>query len=96
MKKIVVFGLMTNLKKWEKIETETVIKTPFTQERFGTQHGEMLHTIDGPFQLVHADLADLNFFGLICCCSQILACLRGYVYLKSLHVQYEAKESTQK
>ena len=42
------------------------------QERFGTQHGEMLHTIDGPFhmldtidgpfRLVHADLADLNFF----------------------------------
>ena len=46
----VFFGLITNLKKsGKKIETETVINTPFTQERFGTQHGEMLHTIDGPF-----------------------------------------------
>ena len=62
-KKKFFWGLMTNLKKsGKKLETETVINMLFTQERFGTQHGEMLNTIDGPFQLVHADLVDLHFF----------------------------------
>ena len=40
----------------------TVINTLFTEERFGNQHGEMLHTIDEPFRLVLADLAGLNFY----------------------------------
>ena len=39
-----------------------MINTSFIQERFGTQHGEMLDSIDAPFQLAHADLADLNCF----------------------------------
>ena len=38
------------------------INTPFVQERSSTQRGDMLHTIDGPMQLVHADVADPNFF----------------------------------
>ena len=44
------------------MKTKVVINTPFVQERAVTQRGEMLHTIDGPMQLVHADVADLNFF----------------------------------
>ena len=44
------------------MKTKIVINTPFVQERAVTQRGEMLHTIDGPMQLVHADVADLNFF----------------------------------
>ena len=44
------------------MKTKVVINTPFVQERAVTQRGEMLHTIDGPMQLVHADMADLNFF----------------------------------
>ena len=79
----------------KKIETETVINTRFTQERFGTQHGEMLHTIDGPFQLVHDDLADLNLFNKSSVAPKYcFVCVD--VYLKNLHVRYEAKESTQK
>ena len=44
------------------MKTKIVINTPFVQERAVTQRGEMLHTVDGPMQLVHADVADLNFF----------------------------------
>ena len=44
------------------MKTKVVINTPFAQERAVTQRGEMLHTIDGLMQLVHADVADLNFF----------------------------------
>ena len=43
------------------MKTKVVINTPFVQERAVTQRGEMLHKIDGPMQLVHADVADLNF-----------------------------------
>ena len=39
-----------------------VINTPFVQERSSTRREDMLHTIDGPMQLVHADVTDLNFF----------------------------------
>ena len=39
-----------------------VINTPFIQEKSVTQGGDMLHTIDSPVQLIHADIADLNFF----------------------------------
>ena len=49
MKKIKFFGaLMTKLKNIVK-KAETVINTSFIQERFGTQHGEMLDSIDAPF-----------------------------------------------
>ena len=45
-------NLFLELKKsGTKLETETIINTLFTQEIIGTQYGEMLHTIDGPFQL---------------------------------------------
>ena len=39
-----------------------MINTSFIQERFGTQHGQMLNSIDGPFRLADADLADLKCF----------------------------------
>ena len=44
------------------MKTKVVINTPLVQERAVTQRGEMLHTIDDPMQLVHADVANLNFF----------------------------------
>ena len=40
-----------------------VINTSFIQERFSPQTGDMLYTIYGSMQLVHDDVADLNFFG---------------------------------
>ena len=39
-----------------------VLTTPFIQEKSVTQRGDMLHTIDGPMQLMHADVAGLHFF----------------------------------
>ena len=48
--------------KIKELKTKVVINTPFVQERAVTQRGEMLHTIDGPMQLVQADVADLNSF----------------------------------
>ena len=51
-----------NRGKIKELKTKVVINTPFVQERAVTQSGEMLHTIDGPMQLVHADVADLNSF----------------------------------
>ena len=52
-----------NRGKKEDFKTKKiVINTPFVQGRYLTQRGDMLHTIDGPMQLVHADIADLNFF----------------------------------
>ena len=48
--------------KIKELKTKVVINTPFVQERAVTQREEILHTIDGPMQLVHADVADLNFF----------------------------------
>ena len=38
-----------------------VINTPFVQERSSTQRGDMLHTIEGLMQLLHVEVADLNF-----------------------------------
>ena len=35
---------------------------PFTLEKSVIQRGNMLHTIDRPMQLIHADVADLHFF----------------------------------
>ena len=52
-------------KEWKKNEFKTikiVINTLFVQEQFSSQRGYMLHTIDCPMQLIHADVADLNFF----------------------------------
>ena len=43
-------------------DKKIIINTPFTQEKSVTQRGDMLHTIDGPMQLIHADIVDLNFF----------------------------------
>ena len=48
--------------KVKKLKTKVVINTPFVQEKWVTQRGDMLYTIDGPMQLIHVDLADLNFF----------------------------------
>ena len=48
--------------KIKELKTKVVINTPFVQERAVTQRGEMLHKIDCPMQLVHADAADRNFF----------------------------------
>ena len=54
---------MKNRGKKEDFKTKKiVINTPFVQGRYLTQRGDMLHTIDGPMQLVHTDIADLNFF----------------------------------
>ena len=50
------------VEKLQKLKTKVVINTPFVQERAVTQRGEMLNTIDGPMELVHADVADLNSF----------------------------------
>ena len=65
-KDTVLLNLYRELKKnggkIKELKTKVVINTPFVQERAVTQRGEMLHTIDGPMQLVHADVADLNFF----------------------------------
>ena len=49
-------------KKGNKLEksTRVIIKTFFVQEREVTQRGDMLKTIDGQIQLIHADVADLN------------------------------------
>ena len=52
-----------NRRKKEDFETKKiVIITPFVQEWPSTQRGDMLHTKDGSIQLIHADVADLNFF----------------------------------
>ena len=39
-----------------------VLTPPVIQEKSLTQGGDMLHAIDGPMQLIHADVADLHFF----------------------------------
>ena len=49
-------------KKGDFKTKKIVINTPFVQERSSTQREDMLHTIDGPMQLVHADITDLSFF----------------------------------
>ena len=41
---------------------KVVLTTSFIQEKSVTQRDDMLHTIDGPMQLIHADVADLHFF----------------------------------
>ena len=46
----------------KNLKRVAVINTPFIQEKSVTHRGDMLHTIDGPMQLIHADVADLNFF----------------------------------
>ena len=43
-------------------DKKVIINTPFTQEKSVTQRGDVLHTIDSPMQLIHADVADLDFF----------------------------------
>ena len=43
-------------------DKKVIINTPFTQGKLVTQRGEMLHTIDGPMQLIQVDVADLSFF----------------------------------
>ena len=54
------------IKKTGKVEhlakTNVVINTPFVQEKSVTQRGDMLHTIDRSMQLVHSNVADLQFF----------------------------------
>ena len=54
------------IKVSEKIENlakiNVAINTPFLQEKSVAQRGDMLHTIDRPMELVHADVADLQFF----------------------------------
>ena len=39
---------------------KVVLTTLFIQEKSVTQRDDMLHTIDGPVQLIHADVADLH------------------------------------
>ena len=41
---------------------KVVLTIPFIQEKSVTQRGDILHTIDGPMQLIQADVADLHFF----------------------------------
>ena len=43
------------------LKEQIVINTPFVQEHVSYQSGDMLYSIDGPMQLIHADLADLIF-----------------------------------
>ena len=43
----------------KNLKSVAVINTPFIQEKSVTQRGDMLHTIDGPMQLIHADAADV-------------------------------------
>ena len=54
------------IKVSEKIENlakiNVVINIPFLQEKSVAQKGDMLHTIDGPMELVQTDVADLQFF----------------------------------
>ena len=45
----------------KNLKSVTVINTPFIQEKSVTQR-DMLQTIDGPMQLIHADVAGPNFF----------------------------------
>ena len=65
-KDIVLYNLYkeyikTRGKKEDFKTKKIVINTPFVQERNSTQRGDMFHTINGPIQLIHADVADLNF-----------------------------------
>ena len=46
----------------EFLSKKVVLTTSFMQEKLVTQRGDMLHTIDGPMQVIHADVADLHFF----------------------------------
>ena len=54
------------IKVSEKIENlakiNVVINIQFLQEKSVAQRGDMLHTIDGPMELVQTDVADLQFF----------------------------------
>ena len=43
----------------KNLKSVAVINTPFIQEKSVTQRGDMLHTIDGPMQLIHTDVADV-------------------------------------
>ena len=64
-KDVVLYKLYIDfMKKGNKLEKSTcvIIKTPFVQEGTVMQRGDMLKTIDGPMQLIHADSVDLNFF----------------------------------
>lgn len=51
-------------KKCGKVDQfkNVAINNPFVQEPSVTQRGEILHTIDGPMQLIVADVANLPFF----------------------------------
>ena len=65
-KDIVLFNLykeyIKNGEKKEGFKTKKiVINTPFVQERSSAQRGDMLHTIEGLMQLLHVEVADLNF-----------------------------------
>ena len=46
------------------LSKKVVLTTPFIQEKSVTQRGDMLHMIDGPMQLIHTDVADLNLFSM--------------------------------
>ena len=65
---------------------KAVLTTVFRQEKSVTQKGDMLHTIDEPMQLIHADVADLHFFSKstaapkYCLVSGDLFTLKTYTY----------------
>ena len=66
-KDIVLYNLykeyIKNGGKKEDSKTKKIVtNTPFVQERSSTQRVDILHSIDGPMQFIHADVADLNFF----------------------------------
>ena len=55
----------------EFLSKKVVLTTPFIQEKLVTQRGDMLHVIDGPMQLIHADVADLHFFSKLAVAAKI-------------------------
>lgn len=62
MKKLLFFqDSIQILKKTQTIKVDLIINITFIQKKSGTQHSEMLYTVDGPFQLIHADVANLKF-----------------------------------
>ena len=52
---------MEGIKKTLKIK-KLSLTLPLFKKDLQFKGGDMFHTIDGPMQLIHADVADLNFF----------------------------------
>ena len=71
-------------------DKKVAINTPFMQEKSVTQRGNMIQTVDGSMQLIHADVADLIFFSKSAVTALYVCRL---VHVKNLHVHHEKEES---